>query len=240
MCYFKSREILRIPIVLTLIVAMICSNNFLVFAREKSTIIATKTTVEAMNAPYNSSLITALYEKGNMIEAKIYPNNGKDSIVANFAMDMKESLVKADILKAFLFNVQTLSPICESFSLNVDDFPNENNNQMKITAGGKEFTAMLYESESTEELKKLLPMTLNMSELNGNEKYYYLSSSLPTNPQSTGTIHAGDIMIYGSDGIVIFYETFETSYYYTPIGHIDDIIGLKDALGTGSVTVKFY
>ena len=55
-------------------------------------------------------------------------------------------------------------------------------------------------------------MTLEMTELNGNEKYHHLSTRLPTNAISPGTIQNGDIMLYGNHSLVLFYETFKTSY----------------------------
>ena len=66
-----------------------------------------------------------------------------------------------------------------------------------IEIGSKTFTATLYDNETARALTQLLPMTLNMSELNGNEKYYYLDNSLPTDPQRPSGIKTGDIMLYG-------------------------------------------
>ena len=78
-----------------------------------------------------------------------------------------------------------------------------------------------------------------MNELNGNEKYHYLSSSLPSAAYQPCTIHAGDLMLYGNNCVVLFYETFNSSYSYTRIGAIDNPSGLAEALGVGNVSVRF-
>ena len=111
--------------------------------------------------------------------------------------------------------------------------------KIEIIAGNKTFSATLYDNEATKTLIDMLPLTLNMSELNGNEKYYYLDTSLPTKASRPSGIKTGDIMLYGNSCLVLFYESFSTSYSYTPIGHIDDPTGLAAALGTGSVQVTF-
>ena len=46
-------------------------------------------------------------------------------------------------------------------------------------------------------------------------------------------------MLFGSNCIVVFYETFKTSYSYTRIGKVKDTESLKKALGSGDVTIKF-
>ncbi len=108
-----------------------------------------------------------------------------------------------------------------------------------VTINGRDFSATLYDNETSRAFKERLPLTLDMSELNGNEKYYYLPDSLPRNSSVPSGINAGDIMLYGDDCIVIFYESFSTSYSYTPIGKIDDPDGLAAALGNMSVQVAF-
>lgn len=108
-----------------------------------------------------------------------------------------------------------------------------------VTVGDRTFSATLEQNSTAEAFRALLPLTLEMRDLHGNEKYHYLGQSLPTNRTSVGTIHAGDIMLYGDDCIVLFYETFTTSYSYSRIGHIADTDGLKQALGSGTVSVTF-
>lgn len=110
---------------------------------------------------------------------------------------------------------------------------------INIIIGSKTFTATLADSETGEAFAALLPLTVTMNELNGNEKYHYLSTSLPTAAYQPGTIHAGDLMLYGNNCVVLFYKTFNSGYSYTRIGALDDPSGLSDALGTGNVSVRF-
>ena len=82
-------------------------------------------------------------------------------------------------------------------------------------------------------------MTITMSELNRNEKYCDLSDSLPTKSSNPGTIQKGDLMIYGSNTLVLFYKSFSTSYSYTKIGRVNDPMVLAEAVGSGSVLITY-
>ena len=113
------------------------------------------------------------------------------------------------------------------------------NGKMNVKVGSKTFTATLLDNNSAKAFKEMLPLTITMTELNSNEKYYDLPNSLPTNSSNPGTIKNGDLMLYGSKTLVLFYKTFSTSYSYTKLGTIDDVTGLTTALGSGNVTVIF-
>ena len=52
-------------------------------------------------------------------------------------------------------------------------------------------------------------------------------------------IQVGDLMLYGSDCVVLFYETFQTSYSYTRLGSLDNPSELAASLGSGNVSVTF-
>ena len=123
--------------------------------------------------------------------------------------------------------------------IKTEEEPEVIGNKMTLTVGGADFTATLEDNSTAAEFKKLLPVTLDMSELNGNEKYYYLDADLPSAAANPGAVQEGDIMLYGSNCVVVFYKTFSTAYSYTKIGHIDDPTGLAAALGAGDVSVKF-
>ena len=115
----------------------------------------------------------------------------------------------------------------------------EDNRGMTAIINGKEFSVSLEDNETAKAFSDMLPVTLNMSELHGNEKYYYLDTSLPSNPKNIGTIHKGDIMLYGDNCVVIFYKDFETSYTYTKIGQIEDADSLEQQIGSSGVDVSF-
>ena len=111
--------------------------------------------------------------------------------------------------------------------------------RITVTVQGEVFEATLADTEAARAFEVRLPVTLDMSELNGNEKYAYLDEPLPMEPSRPGTIHAGDIMLFGDDCLVLFYETFSSSYRYTRLGALDDAAGLAQAVGMGSVTVAW-
>ena len=106
---------------------------------------------------------------------------------------------------------------------------------MKAIINGKEYRINLENNETTKAFINLLPLEITMNELNGNEKYIYLDSTLPTNSINPEHINKGDVMLYGNNCLVIFYQSFNTSYSYTKIGHIDN---LPD-LGSGNIVVEF-
>lgn len=105
--------------------------------------------------------------------------------------------------------------------------------------GTHRFAVALEDSPSARAFAQLLPLTLNMPDLNGNEKHARLPQSLPTDAARPGTIRAGDVMLYGSDTLVVFYKTFASSYSYTRIGRVAPVDGLVQALGPGSARIGF-
>ena len=110
---------------------------------------------------------------------------------------------------------------------------------MKIKIGNNEYSVILNDNDTVKTLQSMLPLSLKMVELNGNEKYYYLNKPLPSNPQHIRRVNSGDIMLFGNDCLVIFYKNFTTSYSYTYIGHIKDDSTLEKVLGNGNVVVTF-
>ena len=111
--------------------------------------------------------------------------------------------------------------------------------QMNVQVGGSTFTATLEENEAVDALVEMMeqgPVTIQMSDYSGFEKVGPLGTSLPTSNQQT-TTQAGDIVLYQGNQIVMFYGS--NSWSYTRLGHIDDLTGWEEALGSGDVTVTF-
>ena len=129
--------------------------------------------------------------------------------------------------------------ISNTENINGNNSTNPTGSKMKIKIGTSIFTATLNDNATATAFKALLPLTINMRDLNSNEKYFDFSNGLPTNAANPGTIQTGDLMLYGSKTLVLFYKSFSTSYSYTRVGRIDDTAGFTAALGSGNVTVTF-
>ena len=106
-----------------------------------------------------------------------------------------------------------------------------------MTVGNETIEVELAHNDTARAFAELLPVRLNMTELNGNEKYFYLDGALPSDAERVNTIHAGDLMLYGDSCVVLFYRDFSSSYSYTRIGRVVEAAGLAEAVGTGDVSV---
>ena len=112
-------------------------------------------------------------------------------------------------------------------------------NMMNITIGQSTFSAELADTQAAKELTALLPLTLEMQDHLSNEKFAELPKALSRNDQTVGRIEAGDIMLWGGNTLVVFYESFQSSYRYTKLGKIKNTAQLKNAVGAGKVTMTF-
>lgn len=111
-------------------------------------------------------------------------------------------------------------------------------NTFELEVGGKVFSGSLAETEVGEELASRLPLTLDMSELAGNEKYCFTQEEFPGGEETPSELHAGEIWIYSDDCIVLFYKDHANpGYDYKFAGSLDDASGLEEAVGTGDVQV---
>ena len=120
-----------------------------------------------------------------------------------------------------------------------DDDVNLGVDIMNLEIGNYTFEVDLETNSTVAALLERLPLTVEMQELHGNEKYYYLDTGLPSHAGRVGQIKAGEIMLWGNDCLVIFYQSFSTPYTYTRIGQIKDTTNLLKAVGSGNIQVKW-
>ena len=106
---------------------------------------------------------------------------------------------------------------------------------IKVIINGNEYEMILENNLSALDLLSISPLEMEMEDLNNNEKYYYLSYSLTESDSYYGNINAGDVMLYESNCIVIFYKDAEIDYGYIKLGHIN---GLEE-LNTDPISVTF-
>ena len=150
---------------------------------------------------------------------------------------MKHSLILIlAFMSIFISSASSCGKEDENYT-NTENTTSMANGKIKLTVNSLIFTATLLDNNSAKAFKEMLPITVNMVELNNNEKYFDLPNSLPTNSSNPQAINSGDLMLYGSKTLVLFYKTFSTSYSYTRLGKIDDTTGLATALGSRNVTI---
>lgn len=124
------------------------------------------------------------------------------------------------------------------FFINCNAF-GDNMQNIIITIENKKYEAILYDNSTTKELIKKFPITITMSDLNGNEKYYNFSKSFTTSSENVANINKGDIMLFGDNCLVIFYKSFSTRYKYTKLGYIKNTEDLERSFGKGDISITF-
>lgn len=111
--------------------------------------------------------------------------------------------------------------------------------RMWMTVGERRFAITLADNAAARAFAALLPLTLDMGDLNANEKHIALPKALPAGASRPGVLRNGDLMLYGTETLVLFYLTFDSPYSYTRLGRVDDPALLPQALGPGKVRILF-
>ena len=112
-------------------------------------------------------------------------------------------------------------------------------NKINITIDGRSMSASLADNIATKALVEKLangPVTITMSNYGGFEKVGALPWSLPC-ADTQITTKPGDIMLYNSNNIVIFYGN--NSWAYTPLGVLETTVSseISSFVGSGNKQV---
>ena len=123
--------------------------------------------------------------------------------------------------------------------VNYNDNVNDDYNTMNLKVNNSTMKVKLSENAATKALVERLKegaITYNAHDYGGFEKVGALGFSLPSNDTNI-TTEPGDIMLYTSNQLCIFFDS--NSWEYTPIGKIEGMTKqqLKDAFGTGEVSI---
>lgn len=161
----------------------------------------------------------------------------ESEIIGGLSEEVKESDTETGTGTILVSEVQTEIQPAETAEENMQQ--EETEMKMKVQVGDTIFTATLAENSSVDALKELMAdgsLTLDMSDYANMEKGADLGTTLPQNNEQMNT-QAGDIILYQGRTFVIYYDT--NSWSLTPIAKIDNVDAkeLKEALGTGDVTV---
>ena len=132
---------------------------------------------------------------------------------------------------------QSASVPCASSAAAVPLKPEES--RMWMVVGERRFVVILSDNVTGHAFAKMLPLTLDMAELNGNEKHADLQKALPANASRMEMISNGDLLLYGSKTLVVFYKAFTSPYSYSNVGRVANPDGLAHALGEHGVRVQF-
>ncbi len=94
---------------------------------------------------------------------------------------------------------------------------------LRVTIDGKQYTATSESTKAAENFLNNLPLSLEMIEINENEKRGYTYFKLATDAKKLGKVEIGDILLSGDSYVIIATKTFKTSDKYTKIGHIQNL-----------------
>lgn len=239
---------LSVLLIFGLVVSQAYDHNAVVQAKAK----ATEQSVVAKVGTKNVNKKTYTMKKGSSKQIRLVVTPKKPKVTVTYRSNKRNvvSVSKTGVLKAkrtgtakISMKVSGKGNFQKKLWFKVKVVASNHSDKKKeipvtLTVSGKKFAAKFYDNQTTRALVKKMPITLSMKELNGNEKYYYFSESFPTNETSSKKIQAGEIKLYGSDCLVVFYKSFSTSYSYTSLGYVENPEGLADVVGTGNVSVE--
>lgn len=112
--------------------------------------------------------------------------------------------------------------------------------RVKITAGGREMTAVLENNVTTQNLVKQMPMTIPMLDLYGREMCHrFGNGAFPTDHLRMDNYEVGDIVYWAPAGsLVILYRQNGERFSRQHLGHINSGVEVFNSMGDTDVTFE--
>lgn len=117
---------------------------------------------------------------------------------------------------------------------------------MTLTIEGRAFALALEDNEAARAFAALMPLELEMRDVNGNEKFAELDAPLPADERAPGRVEAGDVMLYGDDGVValaasrLLPAATSGTLLTLALTYVPEIVGPRRAAGViGAVLAGF-
>ena len=116
--------------------------------------------------------------------------------------------------------------------------------KISLNVGNQVVTATLIDSETTHDFISLLPLTLEMNDLLGREKFGHLPRAISEGGKRARTYHVGDVIYWSPGPDVAIYYRHDGSSIPSPgiivIAKIDSGVEALDVPGSAKVTMRAY
>lgn len=176
------------------------------------------------NAPKDSTLFVVSYQNGQIAEVSMVKS---EELIKT---GVSEQSKNADMIKAFLWDFKTLKPLMQSETITA-----QAEKELILKIDSKTIPVIWEDNDSVKELKKQAEkaeINISMSKYGGFEQVGHLGKTYPSNDRRTNAEN-GDIMLYSSNQIVVFYG--KNTWSYTKLGKInldsDEVTTLLDNKG---------
>jgi hypothetical protein len=114
--------------------------------------------------------------------------------------------------------------------------------KIKLTVGNQAITATLVDSETARDFVSLLPLTLNMDDLFGREKFGRLPRAISDGGNRTRTYQVGDVVYWSPGPDVAIYYRHDGSSIPSPgiivMAKIDSRVEALNEPGSANVTIE--
>ena len=104
---------------------------------------------------------------------------------------------------------------------------------ISIKMGTKSYKAKSTSTKTTQSFLESLPVTIQMNDVDGNQKYGCMYYKIANESAKTNKVKKGDVLLSGESCVISAYEDFKTINKYVVLGHIDNF----DDVPSGSVKV---